>query len=72
MSSSNSQVASGGVSIFTVAVVVLFILKVAKVTPYLAKMSWWWVFAPWWIPALAVIGLVIIIGIIVGIAKALN
>lgn len=71
MSNSNATAATtGGTSIFTVAVVVLFILKVGKVTPYFAKLSWWWVFAPWWIPFLIVLVIALVVLFFVGMYHA--
>jgi len=45
-------VQSGGVSLFTVVFIVLFILKVAGVEA-VASLSWWWIFAVLFFPLLA-------------------
>jgi hypothetical protein len=46
---------------FTLATIMLLILKITKVI----DIGWIWVFSPLWIPALITIGILIIFGIIV-------
>ena len=53
----NKKVETTGIC--TLLVIILAILKLFKVI----TISWWWVFSPWWIPVVFVIGLIVLAGI---------
>ena len=49
--SSNTQAATGGLSLSGVLGVVFIVLKLTGVISW----SWWWVLAPFWLPALVAV-----------------
>ena len=54
---------SGSFPILGIMILMLFAGKVFEITPTLAAMSWWWVFAPLWIPlGLIIVGLALYFG----------
>lgn len=51
MSNNNdAQAASGGIGCFTILGLILITLKLAEIGQ-VATWSWWWVLAPFWVPA---------------------
>lgn len=52
----DTKIKTTGIS--TLLVIILAILKLFKVI----TISWWWVFSPWWLPVVFVIGLIILAG----------
>lgn len=68
MSSSPNATASASVA-FPLGTVLVVLLAVAKVQNMwgLGDLSWWWVFAPYWLPFLVFIGILLVIGVFVGI-----
>ena len=64
MTRSSSSNVSGGIG-FGGALFLLFLgLKLGKVIDW----SWWWVTSPLWIPVGLVVGILLIVAIILGIA----
>lgn len=65
MSNTSSATASASVAFpfSTIAVVGLIIAKLQNLWG-LGDLSWWWVFAPYWLPFLVFIAVLLIIGVI--------
>lgn len=60
MSKDTREVSSGS-GVCSVLLLVFILCKVFEVAP-IAAWSWWWVFSPLWIPAIAVAALLVIFG----------
>jgi sterol desaturase/sphingolipid hydroxylase (fatty acid hydroxylase superfamily) len=54
--------ASGGISLATILVLIFMTLKLMGEITW----SWWWVFAPWWIPA-AIVATLFVLALLLAI-----
>ena len=73
MSKSNNV--NTGMGIFGWLFIVLFILKLnpgGHLTTPVVDWSWWWVTAPLWAPFILVLIILVIVGAVYGIIKALK
>jgi len=68
MSSSNSNVSSGGIGILGFMFLIFLTLKLCKVITW----SWWWVTAPLWMPFSVVVAFLLVVLAIFCIAKVLG
>lgn len=57
MSSSSNRSSGGGLGVCSVVGIVFIILKLT----HLIDWSWWWVLAPFWIPAAGVLIFILIV-----------
>lgn len=64
----SSKSASSGVSLSTVLVLIFLVLKLTGNIAW----SWWWVFSPYWIALLVVVGLLAVGGVCLGIASIVD
>ena len=64
MSTSASSSTSGGIGVCGLLGVAFVILKLCHVINW----SWWWVTAPFWGPVVVALTILLVVGIIVGIA----
>ena len=65
MSESSKSITIGGTGFFNLLFLVFLVLKLTKVIDW----SWWWITAPLWGPIAALLGLVILCGLIVFICE---
>lgn len=68
MSDNKTVVKSGGIG-FLGALTILFIAL--KLTNYISW-SWWWVLAPLWVPSAVVLGILVILLVIAGVAAIID
>ena len=59
--------ASGGIGLFGIFFIVLFLLKVGVANTVVQTWSWWWITAPLWVPLALFIGIVLVIVLILSI-----
>ena len=64
----NSTLIRGGIGPLSLLGVAFVVLKLVGVINW----SWWWVLAPFWIPAVLALGLVVILLVVLGIVLYLD
>ena len=68
MSDKNVTVRGGGISLSTVLLAIFVTLKLTGSIAW----SWWWVLSPLWIPVALLLSFVVILGIVAGVAAAVE
>lgn len=69
MSQNVTTTQSTGVSVLSILGVIFILCKVFEVAP-IAGWSWWWVLAPFWVPAcigLGVLAVVLLVGLLIAV-----
>ncbi|HUU86612.1 MAG TPA: hypothetical protein VMX17_02565 [Candidatus Glassbacteria bacterium] len=56
--------ASGGIGLFGIFFIVLFLLKVGVANTIVQSWSWWWITAPLWGSVALVLGIILVVGLI--------
>lgn len=68
MSDTSTKSSSGGIGVSGLLGVVFVTLKLCHVISW----SWWWVLAPFWIPLVIFLAVILVCLVIAGIVAALN
>ena len=56
--------AGGGIGLFGIFFIVLFLLKVGVANTIVQSWSWWWITAPLWGSVALVLGIILVVGLI--------